>query len=350
MIRPIVNLDWTCSLSYLSLEKYLYGNGKSPGVSPVLQAQANGYYDLACDLLVSISRTMVSGEPLSDIGRELDRLRESLKPNEDRETLRALAQSFQELLQSFKARLQKADQERADDFRKILSILNEAFASLDSGGERSGVRMKQLERSLQDASKMEDLRSLKVHLSNVLQFVRQESEDESQKTRSALEALGAQLEVAHQAAVKYAGGKLASREHGLAYLAGEIDQENENVLYAGLFVADALRAVRLRHGNQVSEGLLCDISRKLLGKVVPDAQAFEWSSDALLVVWRSKENFTSVSEHVRNALNVPLENRAFVGTRVANFSLSVRSLLVEARGKLDQIVSNLDQFMSGALT
>jgi hypothetical protein len=336
-------------LSLLSLEKYLYSAFQTPARGSDSRADGSGYYELACWLLLSVSRTVLAAEHLSDIAEQVERLRADLQPGADGESLAKAVERFQVILQTFKGRLRKHDRERADDFRNILSILNEAFASLDSGGERAGVRFKQLERSLHDASKMDDLRSLKVYLSDVLRFVREESEDESRKTRTALEALGAQLEVAHQAAARFSGGGLRGREHGLAYLAEAINQgENSEALYAGLFVADALRAVRSRHGNQVSEALLNDISRKLIRQLLPEAQGFEWSSDAVLMVWRSAEKFAAVSHEIRTALNNPFENRAFVGTRVANFTISVRSLLLEARGRVDGIVSKLEQFGTGA--
>ncbi|MBV9441110.1 MAG: hypothetical protein JO217_00315 [Acidobacteriaceae bacterium] len=336
-------------MSLLSLEKYLYSDLRTLTAGSDSRADGSGYYELACCVLLSVSRTVLAAEHLSDIAEQVEQLRADLQPGADGESLAQAAQRFQVILQTFKGRLQRLDRERADDFRNILSILNEAFASLDSGGERAGVRFKHIERSLHDATKIEDLRRLKLHLSDVLRFVREESEDESRKTRTALEALGAQLEVAHQAAAKFSGGGLRGREHGLAYLAEAIDQrENSEALYAGLFVADALRAVRSRHGNQVCETLLNDISQKLIHQLLPDARVFEWSSDAVLMVWRSAEKFTAVSQKIRTALNHPFENRAFVGTRVANFSISVRSLLLEARGRVDGIVSKLEQFGTGA--
>ena len=321
----------------------MHGDQRVSAVAPEPGGLAVAYYDLTCQLLGNIGRSTASTEPFNDIEREFESLRRILQAQGEGDSILA-AQRLQDLLNMYKERLQNADQERTERFREILLILNEALTCLNSGGERCDIRMKHLENSLQSASKIDDLRTLKIHLSNVLQFVRDESEKELQKSRSALQALGTQLQIAHQASTSREL-KLASREDGLAYLANEMAQrQTAETLYAGLFVIDALRAVRSRHGTEVSDSLFAEIGKTLIGQILPQAQMFEWSSDALLMVWCSKEGFSAVSDHVENALSIPLESRAFVGTRVANFSISVRALVLQVTGGIAETVLNLDHF------
>ncbi len=336
-------------MSLLSLEKYLNGSAKPQPCTPEISGNA-GYYALTCRLLAGIQDTVLVSEEVNDIAQDVHELRKNLQPNSSTISLDAAAQRFEDLLATLKTRSQQAEQERSADFRKILLILNEAFSHVNSGGERSDVRLKQMENSLQQAARTEDLRSLKGQLSKMLLFVRAEAQKESDHTKTSLQALGSQLEVAHKAASRFRGMGLASRENALTELARELaDSENEQQLYIGIFVADSLRAVTSRHGKDTSERLLEEVGQKHILPHIPTASLFGWSANSLVSIWRSTDDFAAVSNYVANCFKLPVDHRAFVGTRVATFSISLRSLIMQGRKDVEEIISNLDRFGIGVL-
>lgn len=330
-------------VSFLSLEKYLYAAQKSSGAALAEAEPAHGYFDLSRKILTSLGTSFFIGEALADLSQELEALREGLQPDANADALATAAQHFSAVLHAFRERLRQADQERAEDFRKVLSILNEAFANLDTGGDRSDVRLRKLESSLQDATRIEDLRSLKTHLSQTLQFVRKEAEREREERKEALQALGNQISEVHKSAARFRAG-LAGREEALTALSLSLGQKEAGTnLYLALFVADAVPALRARHGNEVADGLLDELARKEIQALAPEGEIFCWTQHALLLVWRSSEDRDKVRK-LANNLKTPFQYGASVGARMATFSIALRSLIMQAGGGMEQITKHLDQF------
>ena len=182
----------------------------------------------------------------------------------------------------------------------------------------------------------------------MLSFVRDEAKKELDYTQVSLQALGSQLDLAHKTASRFGGVALASRERALIELAKELtESEKEEKLYIGIFAADSLRAVTSRHGKEVSERLLVEIAEKQVQGVFPTAALFGWSATSVVSLWRSKDHFAEVRDYVANCFKLPTDHRAFVGARVATFSISLRSLVIQGRKDVDEIIWNLDQFGGG---
>ncbi len=334
-------------MSFLSLEKYLYGAAK-PGASVSAAPADTALCQFAQGILGSFGRSVLSGEAFEDLAKELDTLRTGLSTNLPPELLVQIAGRFEDLASSFRERLTKIDQERSEDFRKALTILNEALTHLAAGSERSEICFKKLEESLQTAARVNDLRTLKLQLADVLKFVRQQSELESQQSQGALQNLTEQVRQANDNVSRF-GASLPGRDQAIAALSESIriPSAGKESLYAALFVADALGALRTRHGSQVCDGLLEELSRRDILGILPGGRIFRWSANAVLAVWNSEEELAWVSNHIANACKAPFDHRAFVGARVASFSIPVRSVTMIARGDLREIVPDLDRFEAG---
>ena len=96
----------------------------------------------------------------------------------------------------------------------------------------------------------------------MLAFVRDEAAQEFDQTREALEALGNQLQLANRTVARFRV-ELPSRDEAIAELSREADAAKSTAkAYVGIFVADVLGALRARHGSEVSEQLLDEVSRK----------------------------------------------------------------------------------------
>ena len=111
----------------------------------------------------------------------------------------------------------------------------------------------------------------------MLAFLHEQTVQERDQTREDLEALSKQLELANRAASRFRRS-LPNRDEALAELSRETDPpESGAKRYAGIFIADVLSTLRLRHGNEVSEHLLHEVSRKNISPLVPGGKVFRWS-------------------------------------------------------------------------
>jgi GGDEF domain-containing protein len=330
-------------LSLLSLEKYLYAPHDGPEIARKPEA-VTGYFGFSSSILETVRSALV-GEALADIAKNLDALRESLRPDYDPSALNEFAQRFEELYGQFRDRLKRADQERADDFRKVLGTLSEAVAYLSSGSQTSGSRFQKLEDSLQLATKMEDLGTLRTHLSKVLVNVRQEATQERQQTRGVLEFLGSQIQDSAQAAARFGTG-MALRQDAIEEMNAALrDSGTNGTVYATLFVTDALKQLIVLHGSDISDKLLQEFARKEIQPLAPDGKVFRWSPTSVLLVRRSEKSHEQLRDAGNTAKSL-FEYRTFMGNRLVTFKVAVRSLLVEMRGGFDDILCNLDNFAS----
>ncbi len=344
-------------MSFLSLEKYLYSTNKpqeaASEVPPPLakirpSPQSNGFYELTGRVMESIASSVLAGEAVADLATEIDTLRLSLRPDTGVEVLASAAERFSEILRQFRDRLGKADEERAEDFRKVLSILNETFSHISGRNERSDTKFKYLEQSLQHVTKLDDLRSVGSRLSEVLQFVRVEATQEREAGQLAVEALGNQLRQAHHAATRFRVG-LAGRDGAIDSLK-TIQAESAPInTYVALFVADAVQSVRARHGSEVSDGLIDELGRKEIQALAPDGKVFSWTPSSILLVWQTEAEREYVRDIGRNVKS-PFEYRTYVGSRMATFSIGLRSAVMQLQGgNLEEIVTRLDQFAGGTV-
>jgi hypothetical protein len=70
---------------------------------------------------------------------------------------------------------------------------------------------------------------------------------------------------------------------------------------------------------------------------------FRWAPNALLLVWRDTDPSKAPGD-VLVGLKPSYEQRAFVGTRVAVFSITLRSLVIQTRGTMEELILTFDRF------
>jgi hypothetical protein len=181
----------------------------------------------------------------------------------------------------------------------------------------------------------------------MLAFVHKQTVQERDQTREALEALSRQLELADQAASRFRSS-LESRDEAIVELNREANgSELGTNRYAGLFVADSLPVLRLRHGNEISEHLLHEVSHKHLLSSVPSGKIFRWSAQSILAIWCSQKELVEISSAIAASCQTPFDCRAFVGTRTATFRIMMRCIVLNAQSDATGLIRALDDFSKG---
>ncbi|HLH03029.1 MAG TPA: hypothetical protein VKX25_09685 [Bryobacteraceae bacterium] len=340
-------------MSFLTLEKYLSKpHSRSAAVREKAESvgaePAREQVNLLDSVLGSVAGSIFSGEGLHDLCEELEALRRNVLNQQNAQELTQSAQRFDSLLVSFQERLRKADEERADDFRKVLATLNDAFLHLSSSSDRRDTTWKQLESSLKLASRSEDLRTLKQQLSELIEYVNRESKQESAQAAETLEALGTRVQWAQQAASKL-NTSFATKEEALALLQKQIKSTRTGPQkpFAAMFTLDALTALRNRHGSDVANALLDDFSRTRVQQTLPGSKMFRWSPESIVAMWESERELPDQVVAVSNSAKDPFEFRTFVGTRVASFSIPFRTVVTAVQGSPEDIVFSFDRFVRG---
>ncbi len=182
----------------------------------------------------------------------------------------------------------------------------------------------------------------------MLAFVSNKTASDCVETRHSLEALSKQLQLAHRAASRFRVS-LPNRAEGISQLHREASQaESEAKGYVGIFTADALSVLRARHGNEVSEYLLDEVSRKDILPLTPGGKMFRWSGQSIIVLWRSTKEISQITAHIAGSCAAPFHCQVFVGTRTATFQITMRSAVLPTHENTAELVRALDQLSAGA--
>lgn len=282
----------------------------------------------------------------ADLLDEMDAIRKELHVENGPEAIGQCASRVEEVLLNYQNRSRQADQDRATEFKNVLGILNEVLSYLTTDNQKAEDRRKQLEVNLSMAARVDDMPTLRSHLSKILQAVRDERRQEKNSAQEVIESLGKQISQVHKAQSRFMA-HLPGRASAIEYLKPMIDAVPRPVnLHIALFVADSLRLIRERHGEEVANSILQDLGLKQLEPSFPGGKVFCWSANALVLVWQHAEAGPSPGD-ILARWRLPHEQRAFVGTRVAVFNIALRSLVVEARSNFEDLLLTLDRFSRG---
>jgi hypothetical protein len=326
-------------VSILSLNKSLLNSlRESEGVVP--EAPAENYLDVASRMLAAVRRSVLVGECFADLFEEMESIRKDLLVESGPQAVNNCAMRMEGVLAKYQNRLRQKDEERAADFRSVLAILNEAIHYLAAGSRQSENGRQQLENELTLAAQAADIAALRSHLAKILPAVR----DESRRGEDApMDNLGPQIQQVYQAQSRFAS-RLPGRGSAIEYLKPLVESVSPpDDLRMAIFAMDSLRMIRDRHGEEVASTIVEDLGVKQLQPLFPESKLFRWSANALLLVWRDHDPSKAAADALAG-LKPSYEQRAFVGARMAVFSITLRSLVVAARGGMENWTETCDRF------
>jgi hypothetical protein len=332
-------------VSILTLNKFLLSSQRaSEGAVP--ETPSGDYLDLASRTIAAVRRSIFVGETFVDLFDEIDVIRKDLHVESGHEAISQCSTRVEDVLARYQKRLRQADEERAADFKKVLDILNEVLGYITSDNEKSEERRKQLESNLSVAARVDDITALRSHLAKILHAVRDEGRNEKSKAQEVIDGLGKQIQQVHKAQSRFIS-HLPGRNNAIEYLKPFLQTVPPLAsLRMAMFAADSLRVIRERHGEEAANSIIQDLAAKQVQPLFPEGKVFCWSPNALLLVWHSQDESTAPGD-ILSRLKPSYEQRAFVGTRVAVFNVTLRSLVVQVRGTMEELAWTLDRFSRG---
>jgi hypothetical protein len=329
-------------VSILTLNKFLL-NDRRESQGAVPEAIPGHYLDVASRALAAVRRSVLVGETFADLFEEMDSIRKDLHVENGPEAVSVCATRVEDLLVTYQNRLRTADQDRSADFKSVVDVLNEALNYLTEDNQKSQERREQLENNLTVAARLEDVSTLRSHLAKILLSVRDEGRRGRDKAQQVIDSLGQQIQQVHKAQSRFAPqlpGRNSAIEHLKPILGATPPPAGVRM---AMFAADSVRVIRERHGDEVASSIVQDLGLKRLQPLFPESKVFRWAPNALLLVWRDTDPSKAPGD-VLVGLKPSYEQRAFVGTRVAVFSITLRSLVIQTRGTMEELILTFDRF------
>ena len=329
-------------MSIVTLNKFL-NIGKDGSALAEDETRPESYLEVATRAIAAVRRSVFCGDTYADLFELMESVRKDLHVEGGPGVSSDCATKIEEALSTYQNRLRQVERERAADFRNLLDILNEALSYVTAGSEQTEARRKHLEANLSAVARLDDISVLRPELIKIVRAVKEEGRGDQEKAKVVIDSLGRQIQQAHKAQLRFSDD-MPSRAEAVEYLASLLQQDRSATgIYTALFVGDSLPVIRERHGEKVAGSILQDLARKQILPLVPKGQVFCWSPNALLLVWLQAEGSKPATELV-SSLKWPCERRAFVGSRVAIFNITMRSLVIEVRGTAEELAASLERF------
>lgn len=298
----------------ISLKTYLLGDSDK---------DLEGSYRRMIDLILqAISLHAVSGDT-ADFERfhaDMNKFAERLTPElsmSDRfvvvgEALRAM-EDYNRHTSRF-LRIQNAE------LQKMISMLTQTVIAVGSNSETSVAGLQGIEKALEEARMLEDVRVVKAHLGECLQNVRGEAQRQREEGKAALESIQQELAQSQQRLGGFSVGPNLDSATGLA---GKAECErglheaaaSPGAKFVLLAVVNRLEAVNARFGIAIGEQVLAMAAEHFRSALHAEDKLYRWSGPTLVAVMSRAAPLASIRDEVRRFADKKLEKIFVIGSR-----------------------------------
>lgn len=243
-------------------------------------------------------------------------------------------------------------QAQAMEVQKITGMLTQTIVNLATEGSTNVSRLQALERQLESATGLEDVRLLKQKLSECLVAIREEKIRQKFVSESTVQGLTEGLRAARpdrplpSADALDAITGLGTRPAAETAIASAADSGTN--VYAAFFVIDHLHGLNTRFGRAVGDQTTMMFAQHLAQHLRPQDAVYRWSGPAFLALLTRDEPAEKVRRELgptasaRLELNVESRGRAVL--LPINFSWTF--LPIPVCGKAGAVVDQLDAFLT----
>lgn len=242
------------------------------------------------------------------------------------------------------------------EYQKVVSMFMETIASLSASGQRTIGRLKEIEKSLQDATLVEDIRENRLLLGECLttirdELVRQESvsagvrkliqpgaeNDGRHNYRSAAE----REQISQDLPQDPVTGLLSPKQAESALLEA---LNSGDTYFVVAIIAKGADVIYSLHGEEVGDSVLYHFAEKLRGLIGSGDRLFRWRGASFVAL---AARITSVeARREYNALStMGLEDAIQVGSRLMWVQVSASWKVIAVAPPYSSLILDIDQFV-----
>ncbi len=218
-------------------------------------------------------------------------------------------------LQSYNRRTSMLMGAKSVELQAIVGMLTQTMSRIVIGSETSIARLQELQKDIEHAVMIEDVRTLKNRLSFCLESISGEvarQRDESSRAISELKQCLRESQPATPAdplavaeALKNCDPVTGLLQRPEAEAAIAAACEDRSHMYAGLFVLDRIHSINARFGHPIGDKALVFFLQYLSQALTPTDRVFRWSDGSFLALMERSE----AADHVRRDIGRSLARR-----------------------------------------
>ena len=332
-------------MEFLSIKTFLKHSGR---------VQPEDYLHVIELLLNGIALHAVQGDT-EDLFRFQDDVRtiaRTIGTDSSREDLLVSTNRALRALEEYSRHTQKFMRAQSIELQGMLSMLTQTVSSLSASGRENIEQLQSIEKKIEKASVIEDIRSLRIQLAECLGTLRTETlrqREEASRTIFDLDAgvsnVKARLGGA-QIVVPDPDTGLSTRSEAEKAIA--FSSQADGTYYAAFFVLENLHSVHSRFGNKIQIEVLRIFAEHLSNAFGGTEHLYRWSAASLVAVLERNVPFVKFQAEVRHVASVKLQKTLKINSREVLLPVGCRwfALPVTKNDDSDVLFSKMDAFLA----
>lgn len=327
---------------FISLKRYLSGSDAEL-VESLLR--------LARLLLEAIRLHAVVGDQADydKFQRDIAALETSLAEKFSPSEVLVVAGAAAKTLEDYNQRTTRFIRMQSAELQAMLAMLTDTVAAISAGSERSVTRLQTIERQLERACVLEDIRTLKAHLSECLQSLREEARRQREEMARTITELKNEIKRAQQRRAPAApapsftprAGEMGRQEAEQA-LARALEEGSH--VFAAIFVVDRIELINARFGMNAGEQLVQFFRHHLSQGLLSSDPVYRWGAASFVALLERPYSLDDTRKEIERIASVRLEKTIQIGTRTVLLPVTCRCAVVpvfEARS-LEELCADID--------
>lgn len=239
----------------------------------------------------------------------------------------------------------------SSEYQRMVSMLTHTLLSVTQGSERAAVRLRDIEKQIERASMIDDVRALRMKLDQCLENIREEiTEHESRAASSAAEL--EHVECASPAAPPASPGVtstdaatgLPDRTAAETAIGNALRQPGHR--YLAIAVADRVRAINARFGYAVGDRILRIVSDLFRNTLSSDDHLFRWRGPAIVAILERGPHIQEVRAEIGRIASATYEESIEFANRSVLLPISASWSVLPLSGNLPAVLHKIDQFVA----
>ena len=196
----------------------------------------------------------------------------------------------------------------SEELQAMISMLTETVAALSVQSTASVTRLQQIERKIEQASMVEDLRSLKANLAECLDAVREASVHQQKQTAETIQLFERQIQTAKS--------RMPLAQAAEADEAGRVEPkpESKTTEYMVVFLLDRENSIAARFGEDARQSILRFVNQRLKDALMPSDRVVRWKGAAFLASLKRTGSILDVRAELCSAATIQVPPFVEFGT------------------------------------
>jgi len=308
-------------------------------------------------LMQGIALHAVDGHPaVRDVFRAKINEAEA-KLGEDRSPANALTMTGEVIkaLQEYNQRATKFIRAQGVELQSMVGMLTQAMAQISAVSEMSVTQLQELQKQIEHATQLEDIRTLKTRLGECLVSIRDESarhREESTRVVAELDHGIRQVQTTRAEGQPEPAAPIPENDR-IPGILGRTDAEKALRVsceqgapaYAGLFIVDRLKSITSRFGNTLADQVIAFFAEHLLTGLTPQDRIYRWDRGTFFALLDREEAPDFVRKQLARLLSRRLDHTFEIeGRAVAVPIASTWTILPLRESNFSQILRKIEVF------